>query len=121
MTLDYQAIGKRIKIARVRKSITQECLAELVDISTGHMSNIETGSGKVSLKMLITIANTLEVPIESLLADNIVYSSVVIRKEIQEILDDCDEYEIKVIAHVMSAVKEAMRRDRALRGKDDNN
>lgn len=115
MTLDYQAIGKRIKIARIRNDITQERLAELVDLSTGHMSNIETGSGNVSLKTLVNIANVLDVSMEYLVSDSVVNSSVVIRKDIQDILEDCDEYEIKAIAHIMMAVKEAMRKDRMLR------
>lgn len=115
MVLDYQAIGKRIKIARVRRGFSQEHLAELVDLSTGHMSNIETGSANVSLKTIVHLANVLEVPIEELLADNVVHSTSVIHKDIQEILDDCDEYEIRAIAHVVSATKEALRKDRMLR------
>lgn len=32
MELDYKAIGKRIKIARIKADLTQERLAELIDI-----------------------------------------------------------------------------------------
>ena len=40
MKLDYKAIGKRIKFARIQTDITQEHLAELASISPSHMSNI---------------------------------------------------------------------------------
>lgn len=49
MELDYRAIGKRIKIARIKADLTQEALAEKASLSTTHMSNIETGNSKLSL------------------------------------------------------------------------
>ena len=32
MELDYKAIGKRIKIARIKADLTQECLAERIPV-----------------------------------------------------------------------------------------
>lgn len=51
MELDYKAIGKRIKIARIKADLTQERLAERIGISPTHLSNIETGTTRVSLSM----------------------------------------------------------------------
>ena len=34
MELDYKAIGKRIKIARIRADLTQERLAEMVEMTS---------------------------------------------------------------------------------------
>ena len=44
MELDYKAIGKRIKIARIKADLTQEKLSEMVGVSPTHLSNIETGT-----------------------------------------------------------------------------
>lgn len=52
MQPDYKLIGKRIKIARIRAGYTQEHLAELVDLSPTHLSNVETGSTRVSRNRL---------------------------------------------------------------------
>ena len=41
MEIDYKAIGQRIKIARIKKGITQEAVADLIDITPAHMSNVE--------------------------------------------------------------------------------
>ncbi len=60
MELDYKAIGKRIKIARIKADLTQERLAELIDISPTHLSNIETGTTRVSLNTIISIANDFQ-------------------------------------------------------------
>ena len=49
MLVDYDAIGMRIKIARIRARISQETLAERTNFSTTHISNIETGNTKLSL------------------------------------------------------------------------
>lgn len=61
MELDYKAIGKRIKIARIQAELSQEALAEKADLSPTHMSNIENANTKLSLPMLISIANALSV------------------------------------------------------------
>ena len=59
MELDYRAIGKRIKIARIKADLTQEALAEKASLSTTHMSNIETGNSKLSLPTIVSLANAL--------------------------------------------------------------
>ena len=43
MNLDYKAIGARVKNFRRERNLSQEKLAELVDVSVPYMSNIETG------------------------------------------------------------------------------
>lgn len=55
MEVDYKAIGQRIKIARIKKGVTQETVADLIDITPAHMSNVETGKTKVSLPTLIAM------------------------------------------------------------------
>lgn len=49
MEIDYKAIGQRIKIARIKKGITQESVANIINMTPSHMSNVETGKTKVSL------------------------------------------------------------------------
>lgn len=94
MELDYKAIGKRIKIARIKADLTQERLAEMVEISPTHMSNIETGTTRVSLTAIVSLANALSVTVDDLLCDSVVKSKVQFEKDIAGILADCDEYEI---------------------------
>ena len=56
MELDYKAIGKRIKIARIKKNLTQEAIADKIGITPQHVSNIETGNASVSLTTLVAAA-----------------------------------------------------------------
>lgn len=110
MKIDYKAIGQRIKIARIKKDITQEKVAEIIDITPSHMSNIETGKTKVSLPTLIAIANALSVSIDSLLCDNVLASKADFEREAAEIFKDCNEYEIRVLVDVLNAAKNSMRK-----------
>ena len=115
MELDYKAIGKRIKIARIKADLTQERLAEAVEISPTHMSNIETGTTRVSLSAIVSLANALSVTVDDLLCDSVVKSKVQFEKDIAAVLDDCDEHEIRIIKDMAQALKETLRRDANLR------
>ena len=115
MELDYKAIGKRIKIARIKADLTQERLAEMVEISPTHMSNIETGTTRVSLTAIVSLANALSVTVDDLLCDIVVKSKVQFEKDIAGILADCDEYEIRMVKDMAQALKETLRRDAHLR------
>ena len=109
MELDYKAIGKRIKIARIKADLTQERLAEMVEISPTHMSNIETGTTRVSLTAIVSLANALSVTVDDLLCDSVVKAKVQFEKDIAGILADCDEYEIRMIKDMAKALKETLR------------
>ena len=103
MEVDYKAIGQRIKIARIKKGVTQETVADLIDITPAHMSNVETGKTKVSLPTLIAIANALSVSVDTLLCDNVIASKIVFEKEpfISFILQSSSYYPYVVQAHTV--------------------
>lgn len=55
MSINYRCIGKRLQMARKKSNITQEELAELMDVSAGYISQIERGVTKPNLIMLDNI------------------------------------------------------------------
>ena len=67
--MDQKAIGRRIKAAREPIGLTQEELAEEVDLSPMHVSVIERGVKLPKLETLINIANALDVSADVLLQD----------------------------------------------------
>ena len=115
MSIDYKSIGRRIKAARISLDMTQERLAEKVNLSPSHLSNIETGTTKVSLSTIVKLANALHVSVDSLLADSVVQSKAVFEQDIQTILSDCDDYEIRVIADIAAATKKTLRKEAKLK------
>ncbi|GAA6410309.1 hypothetical protein K040078D81_44260 [Blautia hominis] len=102
--INYLEIGKRIRYARKSQNKTQEWLAEQVDVGTTHISHIETGNTKLSLKTLILIANALNVSSNELLCDNLVNSQDVYNVKINKILEECDNNEKKIINEILNFV-----------------
>ena len=121
MELDYKAIGKRIKIARIKKNLTQEAIADKIGITPQHVSNIETGNASVSLTTLVAIANTLTVSVNDLLCDTVLSSKAVFEKEAKELFEDCNEYEIRVLVDVLKATKQSLRTVKLFEDKIEDN
>ena len=63
-TLDFKAIGMKIKERRQALGITQEAIANYLDVNASHISNIEGGRAHPSLTALVKIANFLECSID---------------------------------------------------------
>lgn len=106
--LDYYKIGQRIRKFRKIYGLSQEELAERVNISTTHMSHIETGNTKLSLPVLVDIAAVLGVRTDDLLSDHPQLAKDAALGEISEILSCCDQKEAKMITDIVKAVKLAM-------------
>lgn len=108
--LDYCSIGQRVKRFRDEKGITQEALAETVDISLSHISRIENGHTKPSLDVLVQIANALCVSVDALLYDNLTQARGVFQEELNSLLKECSAKEIKMLAEIGRAAVNAARR-----------
>lgn len=107
MEIDYKAIGKRIKAARIRQGVTQGVIAEATGLSTPHISNIETGNTKLGLPTIINLANILDVSVDELLCDNINRSEVIFHSELEELLKDCSVDELHIIAELAKVIKKS--------------
>ena len=67
--MDYKLMGQRIREHRKKKGLTQEQLAELIDISPSFMGPIERGSRISSLDTVMRLCEVLEVMPNELLTD----------------------------------------------------
>ena len=111
MNVNYLEIGQRIRAARQKLGITQEKLAEMVEAGTTHISHIETVNTIPSLKMFIAILNSLNISADELLCDNLYKSQIVYQNEISELLNDCTEKELRVIADTIKHLKTSVRKN----------
>ncbi len=62
-------LGKVVKMARKRKSLTQQGLAEKINISRNYISDIECGRYIPSVEKLILLADTLDIDLNILKND----------------------------------------------------
>ena len=106
--MDYYKIGQQIRKIRKAHGLSQEELAEKVNISTTHMSHIETGNTKLSLPVFVDIAAALEVRTDDLLDNPATATTSSSLDEIAAVLERCTAQEAKVIADVVKAAKLSM-------------
>lgn len=88
--------------------LSQEELAERADISVTHMSHIETGNTKLSLQVLVDIAQALEVRTDDLLNESNTDSANTALEEISSVLESCTVPQSKVIVDLVKAAKLSM-------------
>lgn len=62
----YKKLGLNIAYYRKEKGLSQIQLADMIDISRTHMSRIENNDCAVSLDVIFSIADALEIPVEKL-------------------------------------------------------
>lgn len=109
MEINYTAIGIRIKKYRTQMKITQATLAELSGVEPSNISHIERGATKVSLPTLVKIANALKVTLDDLVYDSLNKNQHISIKELNDILSDCSDSEIKSIVEMVKSTKAILR------------
>ncbi|MCC8159519.1 MAG: helix-turn-helix transcriptional regulator [Phascolarctobacterium sp.] len=57
-------IGGNIRFLRMARQVSQQELAQRIDVSQTHLSNLERNHVNINLKLLLRIANVLECPLE---------------------------------------------------------
>ena len=103
--MDYYAIGQRIRKIRKAQGFSQETLAEQAGISVTHMSHIETGNTKLSLPVLVDLAEILDVRTDDILYDGIFAERISTIDEILQILDTCTAQQLKIIKNILKTTK----------------
>ena len=66
MDAEMRALGEAIRSARMRKGLTQEALAEMLDITPIHLKNMESSRRKPSVPMLFALMELLDFSADAL-------------------------------------------------------
>lgn len=92
-----KTIGKKIKDQRIRKNISQEKLAELIDVTPSYISNLESGNRIASLPTMLDIVNVLDLSFDFLMLDDMTANSkeIKIDKNLAEFKNILEELEDK--------------------------
>ena len=107
MGLDYNVIGSRIKKARMAKKLTQEDLAEKIDISVAFLSRVERGTSHINLKRLNQICSLLDVTEGYILNGASSNSKNYLDEEFAEILKNCTPEKHKLISSIEKTIAES--------------
>lgn len=106
MALDYNIIGERLKRARMDKKLTQEKLAEKLDVSIAFLSRIERGSSHISLKRLSQICDILGISEGSILNGSSNNSKTYLSSEFDNLLKGLSSEKQKLIYKIAKIISE---------------
>ena len=106
MALDYNIIGERLKKARTERGLTQEKLAEKMDVSIAFLSRIERGSSHISLKRLSQVCEILGITEGSILNGSSSNSQVYLASEFDELLKNVRPEKQKLIYKIAKVISE---------------
>lgn len=103
-TIDYARLGENIRNLRQERRMTQDCLAEKVCCNTSHISNIENNHTKVSLNVLVEIANALGTSVDYILLEQYNDKSAVLDHEIANAMKDLSEEKKRKILKIIEII-----------------
>jgi transcriptional regulator with XRE-family HTH domain len=86
------SLGLRIKTLRKAKSLTQQQLADLVDVSRIYIQALESNRRLPSMKLLRRLAGALDVRVADLVQNEDVEGSG--RLQLEEVLENTEDVEI---------------------------
>lgn len=68
---DYEEVLKKIglnfRVERTKRTLSQEKFAELANVHTNYIGKVERGELNLTVKKIVALANSLNVPIEEIL------------------------------------------------------
>jgi len=82
MVFDQKALGTRIRNLRNERQLTQEQLAEIMNISAMHLRNIESGRKSGSIDLICDFSEYFEVSTDYLLKGKDTAGRTAIRQEL---------------------------------------
>lgn len=107
LEIDYEKLGQRIKEKRLEKGLSQEDLADRIDLSRSYISHVELGSKNASLETVVRIANELGCSANDLLKDSLTSLEDRISK-IEQILIDCTPEEKVLLTKTLESLKKIL-------------
>lgn len=105
-------IGARIREARKERNLGQADLAEKLDISISHMSDIENGRTNFSIEVFMRITEALQVSADTLLRTNVPEVDAVYAAELQALMDDCSSVEKEAMLQTLRNMKKVFQKNR---------
>ena len=97
------SLGSAIKRARVEKKLTQEKLAEMIDITSAHLKQLESNRRNPSVDVLYKLVRALDFSIDSLFSNSDDDVQELIHR-INLCLERCNVHELQVAYATIEAM-----------------
>ena len=103
---ELTALREAIRNERKNKRITQEELAEMLEVSPTHVKHIESGHRKPSIEILFELAKILNISLDGVVFPKNETPHDATRGKIERLLDISDESSLQFILSVLEALRE---------------
>lgn len=111
-----ETVGSRIRECRRKAKLTQEKLAEKVNISPTYLSEIETDHKQAGRDVICAIAQELDVSLDYLLFTGKESKEDLRLEEWRILFQDCSGYEQKVLYELVRSAKSILRENDCFMG-----
>lgn len=106
---DYsRPLGDTVKQARTRLKLTQYEIAELIDVDSRTILNIENYKGNPKMEVLYPLVRTLKIDAREIFTPEILRDSPSLR-QLRILIEACDEQEAAAIIPAVQAILEVLR------------
>lgn len=102
-------IGERVRRARLAKGMSQNALADALDVSPSYISKIEGGKNAMTVTVLIGITDTLDVSADWILRNNTTASAEITAAEFNKLMSDCTAEERERLMGMLQKIKDMLR------------
>ncbi len=106
MDINFALIGARIQTVRKQQKLTQEQMAEYLQVSVGYISQIERGITRPNLEMLSKICLCLRCDLTYLLTGTMRGARDYRKDEFAEQFDRLTDKERNIVLNVMRSLEE---------------
>lgn len=101
--MDKSALGQKLRDARQQKDYTLQALAEIADISSVYLGEIERGLKMPSLNIFVKLIEALDVSADHILRDELTSGKEYIYDEITQKLKNLTPKQRKTAADILDA------------------
>ena len=102
--MDKNRFGQRLQKARKEKRITGEQLAELTNLSTTYIRQLENGMRLPSLPVFVELINALGCTADTLLADSVIASQDMVLDELSKKIKGLQPERLSEVTAVVEAM-----------------
>lgn len=111
MNQSVSALGSVVRATRKSRNLSQEALAEKLGVCKRTIIDIEKNTGNPKFELLCTLVRELDLPLYE-----VFYPEMEDRSEVKNVLmkelNDCSEYEMKVMLSVVKSLRYSLRNER---------
>ena len=101
-------LGDSVKLARGRLRLTQNELADAIDVDSRTVLNIENYKGNPKMEVLYPLIRALRIDAREIFNPEMLHQSPAIR-QLRIMVDECSEQEAEVLISVFSSILSVLR------------